>query len=149
MGLPSIGWPAERTPSCFSTGVGVVSASRRRSCWTTTRFAIGVEGLKSFGHEGGSSRLTDEQEIALGDWVDAHCPQSIRKVGAWVRRTYELSYSRSGPETMPRGLDDAKQQAFINRYENLLNTMGAGGIWSAKRVFADLSHAIRLLKMAK
>ena len=26
---------------------------------------------------------------------------------------------------MPRGLDDAKQQAFIDEYENLLNTMGA------------------------
>ena len=25
---------------------------------------------------------------------------------------------------MPRGLDDAKQQAFIDEYENLLNTMG-------------------------
>ena len=33
----------------------------------------GVEGLKSFGHEGSSSHLTDEQAIALGDWVDAHC----------------------------------------------------------------------------
>ena len=27
----------------------------------------GVEGLKSFGHEGGSSHLTDEQAIALRD----------------------------------------------------------------------------------
>ena len=26
---------------------------------------------------------------------------------------------------MPRGLDDARQQAFIDQYENLLNTMGA------------------------
>ena len=25
---------------------------------------------------------------------------------------------------MPRSLDDAKQQAFIDEYENLLNTMG-------------------------
>ena len=32
---------AERTPSCFSTGVGVVSASRRHSRGTTIRFAIG------------------------------------------------------------------------------------------------------------
>src|SRR5450432_3199061 len=56
----------------------------------------GVEGLKSFGHEGSSSRLTDEQEIALGDWVDTHCPHSIRKVGAWAKRTFGLSYSRSG-----------------------------------------------------
>ena len=84
----------------------------------------GIEALKSFGHEGGSSRLTDEQAMALADWVDAHRPRSIRKIGAWLRRT-ALSYSRSGliallhrlgfdyrkPEAMPRGLDDAQQQA--------------------------------------
>src|SRR5436305_2182616 len=98
----------------------------------------GVEELKSFGHEGSSSRLTDEQAIALADWVDAHCPKSIRKTGAWLKQTFELSYSRSGlialmhrfgfdyrkPEAVPRGLDGAKQQAFIDQYENLLNTMG-------------------------
>ena len=91
-----------------------------------------VEGLSS-------SHLTDEQAIALGDWIDAHCPRSTRKIGAWLKRSFGLSYSRSGliallhrldfdyrkPEAMPRGLDDAKQQAFIDEYENLLNTMGA------------------------
>ena len=41
----------------------------------------GVEGLKSFGHEGGSSHLTDEQAIALGDWIDAHCPRSTGRSG--------------------------------------------------------------------
>ncbi len=94
----------------------------------------GIEALKSFGHEGGSSRLTDEQAMALADWVDAHRPRSIRKIGAWLRRTLALSYSRSGliallhrlgfdyrkPEAMPRGLDDAQQQAFIDRYEPAL-----------------------------
>jgi len=87
----------------------------------------GVEGLKSFGHEGSSSHLTDEQTIALGDWIDAHCPRSTRKIGAWLKRSFGLSYSRSGliamlhrlgfdyrkPEAMPRGLDDAKQQALV------------------------------------
>ena len=34
----------------------------------------GIEGLKSFGHEGSSRHLTDEQAIALGDWVDAPLP---------------------------------------------------------------------------
>ncbi len=43
-----------------------------------------------------SSPLTDEQAIALADWVDAHRPRSIRKIGAWLRRTFALSYSRSG-----------------------------------------------------
>ncbi len=97
-----------------------------------------VEGLKSFGHEGSSGRLSREQEKALSAWVDAHCPRSIRKIGAFLQRTFRVSYSRSGliallhrlgflyrkPEAMPRGLNDARQQAFIDGYENLLNTMG-------------------------
>ncbi len=67
-----------------------------------------------------------------------------------MRRSFGLSYSRSGliallhrlgfdyrkPERMPRGLDDAKQQAFINEYENLLNTMGA----DEAVVFVDAVH---------
>ena len=89
----------------------------------------GIEALKTFDHDGSTSRLSSEQDIALGDWVDANCPRSIRKVEAWLKRTFGLSYSRSGliallhrlgfdyrkPEAMPRGLDDAKQQAFIDQ----------------------------------
>ncbi len=70
-------------------------------------------------------------------WVDAHCPHTIRKIGAFLKRTFGVSYSRSGliallhrlgflyrkPEARPRGLDDARQQAFIDEYETLLNTM--------------------------
>ena len=70
------------------------------------------------------------QAIALGDWVDAHCPLSTRKIGASLKRSFGLSYSRSGliamlhrlgfdyrkPEHMPPGLDDAKQRAFIDEY---------------------------------
>ncbi len=73
----------------------------------------------------------------MSAWVSAHYPHSTRLVGAWLRRTFGLSYSHSAliallhrlgfdyrkPEAMPRGLDDAKRQAFIDDYENLLNTM--------------------------
>ena len=110
----------------------------------------GIEALKTFGNEGSTSRLTDEQEIALSDWVSAHCPHSVRRIGAWLKRTFGLSYSRSGliallhrlgfeyrkPESMPRGLDDAKQQAFIDEYENLLNMMGN----DEAVVFVDAVH---------
>ena len=37
---------------------------------------------------------------------------------------HRLGFGYRKPEAMPRGLDDAEQQAFIDRYENLLNTMG-------------------------
>jgi transposase len=120
--LLDLGWSCELVAAAFLLDDTVRD-------WYRAYERGSVEGLKSFGHEGGSSRLTDEQEVALGDWVDNDCPRSIRKVGAWVRRTYGLSYSRSGliallhrlgfdyrkPDTMPRGLDDVKQQAFIDR----------------------------------
>jgi transposase len=112
------GWSCERVAAAFLLDDDTVRN------WHRAFERGGIEALKTFDHEGSSSRLTAEQEIALGDWVDAHCPRSIRKVGAWIKRTFELSYSRSGliallhrlgfdyrkPEAMPPGLDDAKQQ---------------------------------------
>jgi hypothetical protein len=61
----------------------------------------------------------------LSDWIDADCPRSPGKIGAGL---IGLSYSRSRliawlhrlgfdyrkPQAMPRGLGDAKQQAFID-----------------------------------
>ena len=125
------GWSCERVAAALLLDDDTVRD------WCRAYERGGVTGLKSFGHEGSSSRLTDERAIALGDWIDAHCPRSTRKIGAWLRRTFGLGYSRSGliallhrlgfryrkPEAMPRRLDDAKQQAFIDDYENLLNTI--------------------------
>ena len=37
---------------------------------------------------------------------------------------HRLDFDYRKPERVPRALDDAKQQAFIDEYENLLNTMG-------------------------
>ena len=118
----------------------------------------GVAGLKSFGHEGRSGHLSSEQERALSEWVDAHCPHSIRKIGAFLKRTFGVSYSRSGliallhrlgfdyhkPKAVPRGLDDAKQQAFIDGYENLLNTMGV----DEAVVFIDAVHPTHQVRPA-
>ncbi len=123
------GWSCERVAAALLLDDDTVRS------WHSAYQRGGVEELKSFGHEGSGSHLSSEQEAALSEWVDAHCPHSIRKVGAWLRRSFGLSYSRSGliallhrlgfdyrkPERMPRGLDDAKQQAFIDEYENLLN----------------------------
>src|SRR6202166_1652891 len=106
--------------------------------------------MNSCGHEGGSSRLSSEQEAALNDWVRAQLPRSTRSVGAWLARTVGEAYSRSGlivllhrlgcdyrkPAAMPRGLDDAKQQAFIDGYESLLNAMDT----DEAVVFVDAVH---------
>jgi len=140
----------DRGWSCERVGAALLLDDDTVRDWHRAYERGGVEGLKSFDHEGGASRLTDEQAIALGDWIDAHCPRSTRTIGAWLRRSFGLSYSRSGliallhrlgfdyrkPEAMPRGLDDAKQQAFIDAYENLLNTMGL----DEAVVFVDAVH---------
>ena len=98
----------------------------------------GVEGLCNFGHQGSSCRMNEEQQAALKSWVSERLPRSTNLVGAWLEKTYGLCYSHAAliallhrlgfeyrtPKTVPRGLDDAKQQAFIDKYEKLLNTMG-------------------------
>jgi len=49
---------------------------------------------------------------------------------------HRLEFDYRKPEAMPRGLDDAKQQAFIDGYENLLNTMDS----DEAVVFVDAVH---------
>jgi transposase len=146
------GWSCERVAAALLLDDDTVRA------WHSAYEQGGVEGLRTFGHEGGSSRLTDEQASALSDWIDAQCPRSARKVGAWLKRSLGLSYSRSGliallhrlgfryrkPEAMPRGLDDAKQQAFIDTYEDLLNTMGL----DEAVVFVDAVHPTHQVRPA-
>ena len=148
----------DRGWSCERVGAALLLDDDTVRDWHRAYERGGVEGLKSFDHEGGASRLTDEQAIALGDWIDAHCPRSTRTIGAWLRRSFGLSYSRSGliallhrlgfdyrkPEAMPRGLDDAKQQAFIDAYENLLNTMGL----DEAVVFVDAVHPTHQVRPA-
>ena len=146
------GWSCERVAAALLLDDDTVRN------WHRAYEQGGVEGLKTFGHEGSSGRLSSEQESALSAWVDAHCPRSIRKVGTWLRRTFGVSYSRSGliallhrlgfhyrkPEAMPRGLDDARQQAFIDEYENLLNRMGS----DETVVFVDAVHPTHQVRPA-
>jgi transposase len=138
------GWSCERVAAALLLDDDTVRN------WHRAYERSGVEGLKTFGHEGGSSRLTAEQETALSDWVCAQLPRSTRLVGAWLARMFGQRYSHSGlivllhrlgfdyrkPEAMPRGLDDAKQQAFIDGYERLLNTMDT----DEAVVFVDAVH---------
>ena len=57
----------------------------------------GIEGLASFGHEGGSCRLTAEQQDKLKAWISETLPRTTREVGAWIAREFAIEYvSRSG-----------------------------------------------------
>ena len=42
----------------------------------------GIEGLASFGHEGGTCRLTVEQQGKLKIWIATALPRTTREVGA-------------------------------------------------------------------
>src|SRR5580698_1589109 len=117
----------------------------------------GIEGLASFGHEGGSCRLTVEQQDQLKAWIAATLPRSTRAVGAWIAAECGIEYqTRSGliallhrigmehrrPKAISRKLDPAKQAAFIKGYESLMNQLSA----DEAVVFADAvhpTHAVR------
>src|SRR6202162_977041 len=117
----------------------------------------GIEGLASFGHEGGSCRLTVPQQDTLKAWIGETLPRSTRAVGAWIARECGIEYqTRSGliallhrlgmehrkPKAVSRKLDPEKQAAFIAAYEDLLNHLDA----DEAVLFADAvhpTHAVR------
>jgi len=111
----------------------------------------GIEGLTSFDMGGSAGFLSATQEDALKAFVGATLPRSTRHVGAWIEREFGLVYeSRSGliallhrlgleyhkPNVIARKLDVAKQKAFIESYEKLLNSLGD----NEAVLFADAVH---------
>src|SRR5271169_4915996 len=66
----------------------------------------GIEGLASFGHEGGSCRLSIEQQDKLTAWIAATLPRTTREVGAWMARQCGIDYQpRSGLIALLHRLD--------------------------------------------
>ena len=111
----------------------------------------GIEGLASFGYEGGVCRLTAEQQDRLTAWITEMLPRTTREVGAWIARECGIEYEgRSGllallhrlgmehrkPKAISRKLDPVKQVAFIKSYEALLNQLSA----DEAVMFADAVH---------
>ena len=111
----------------------------------------GIEGLTNFGYEGSACQLSGEQQENLKAWVAAALPRTTRQVGAWIEKEFGLVYeSRSGliallhrlgleyhkPSVIPRKLDKEKQRAFIESYDNLLNSLAD----NEAVLFADAVH---------
>ena len=128
------GWSCSRVASALFLDDDTI----RR--WRALFLEDGLEGLTRFDAGGSSSRLSTAQEEALISWVATKLPRSTREVGAYIAREFGVVYeSRSGliallhrlgleyskPETIGRKLDVQKQKAFIEAYENLLNSMGS------------------------
>ena len=45
----------------------------------------GIEGLASFGYEGGACCLSEAQQDKLKAWIAETLPRTTREVGAWIR----------------------------------------------------------------
>src|ERR1700740_1650435 len=111
----------------------------------------GIEGLTSFDMGGSAGFLSAAQEDALKAFVATTLPRSTREIGAFIERKFGLTYeSRSGliallhrlgleyhkPPVIARKLDEEKQQAFIEGYDKLLNSLGN----DEAVLFADAVH---------
>src|SRR5271157_2402064 len=122
--------------SCASIAKVLFLDSDTIRTWYQLYQEDGIEGLASFGHEGGICRLTVEQQDKLKAWIAAALPRTTREVGAWIARECGIEYqTRSGliallhrlgmehrkPKAISRKLDPAKQAAFIKEYEALMN----------------------------
>jgi transposase len=98
----------------------------------------GIEGLAGFGYEGSECHLSPVQQERLKSWIAETLPHTTRHVGAWIEQEFGVVYqSRSGliallhrlgmehrkPKSVSRKLDEAKQKAFIEAYESLLNAL--------------------------
>jgi transposase len=97
----------------------------------------GVSGLAEFGYKGRACELTAAQQDALRQRVADTLPRTTNAVGEWIEKSFGINYTRSAlvkllgrlgfeyrkPQVIPRKLDAAKQQAFIEAYENLLNNL--------------------------
>ena len=90
----------------------------------------GIEGLASFGYEGGACRLSEAHQDKLKAWITETLPRTTREVGAWIEKECGIEYQgRSGliallhrlgmehrkAKTMSRKLDLEKQAALLRR----------------------------------
>ena len=119
----------------------------------------GIEGLTNFSYEGSACQLSGEQQEKLKAWVAAALPRTTRQVGAWIEKESGVVYEgRSGliallhrlgleyhkPSVIPRKLDKEKQKAFIESYDNLLNSLAD----NEAVLFADAVHPTHAARAA-
>ena len=130
--LLDAGWSCQQVANAFLLDDDTVRG------WRRLFEQRGIEGLTSFDVGGSASYMTARQEDDLKAWVGAALPRSTRQIGAWIETEFGLVYeSRSGlvallhrlgleyhkPDVIPRKLNVEKQKAFIESYDNLLNSL--------------------------
>ncbi len=141
----------DRGMSCADVGSVLLLDDDTIRTWHRLYQEDGIGGLAEFGYEGSSCRLSTDQQEQLKAWIGETLPRTTRYVGAWIEREFGIVYeSRSGliallhrlgmehrkPQAVSSKLDEAKQKAFIEAYEALLN-----GLPDDEAVmFADAVH---------
>ena len=141
----------DRGMSCAEVGSVLLLDDDTIRTWLLLYQEDGIEGLAGFAYEGSACRLSADQQEQLKAWIGETLPRTTRHVGAWIEREFGIVYeSRSGliallhrlgmehrrPTAVSRKLDEAKQKAFIEAYDALLN-----GLCDDEAVmFADAVH---------
>lgn len=141
----------DRGMSCEDVGKVLLMDDDTIRTWHRLFLEDGVDGLAGFHYGGRASPLTMEQQEKLKLWVGDALPRTTREVGAWITQEFGIVYeSRSGlvtllhrlglehrkPQSVSRKLDPARQKAFIDAYNALLN-----GLPDDEAVmFADAVH---------
>ena len=120
---------------------------------TQWRFAFAGMGLSFFALKDYSQRqghLSLEQERATQAHFTAHSARNVDEICAYILAAYGQNYSSAGaaklmrrlgfvykkPQSLPAQADEAKQAAFIARYEALMTGLGADEMV----VFSDAVH---------
>ena len=145
--------------SCKQVGQALLLDDDTVRGWHKLFEQRGIEGITSFDVGGSTSYLSVKQEVDLKAWVGAALPRSTRQIGAWIEKDFGLVYgSRSGliallhrlgleyhkPSVIPRKLDEEKQKAFIENYDNLLNSLAD----NEAVLFADAVHPTHAARAA-
>jgi transposase len=145
--------------SCEEVGKVLLFDDDTVRTWHRLYKEDGIDGLTGFGYAGSACLLSEEQQGKLKEWVAKTLPRSTRQIGAWIEKEFGILYQgRSGliallhrlglehrkPQTIPRKLDEAKQQAFIEEYNALLNRIADSEEEAV--LFADAVHPTHLAR---
>ncbi len=107
---------------------------------------------------GSSEKLTDAQSRALESHLESTTYTDVKSICAYVLKRFEVSYTVSGmtkwlhahrfsykqPKGVPAKADSAKQEAFIETYLELLDTVSPG----EPIIFMDSAHPTMATKRA-
>ena len=92
-----LGGPRRRdTKSCEEVAEFLLLDDDTVRTWYGLFESAGVEGLSDFKGGGSPGQLTEAQKAALKAWVTETLPRSRRVIGAWIEKTFGISYETRG-----------------------------------------------------